>query len=98
MTETPHGNGLKMTLELRDLRQRHGLQVADPKPLPLLPPLDAPHGVMIKARASDASIDLDRGKFRPGSIRFDPGQSAETDPPARPSLREVGTIHFKLSA
>jgi HK97 family phage prohead protease len=98
LTETPHpppghGNGLKMTLELRDLRKRHNLQVVDPKPMPPLPPLDAPHGVLIKALASDSSIDLDRGKFRPGGIKFDPDHPPKLILRHDPSLREVGTIH-----
>lgn len=82
-----------MTLELRDLRQRHNLQVVDPKPLPPLPPLDAPHGVLIKALASNSSIDLDRGRFKPGSIRVDPDNPPKLILRHDPALREVGTIH-----
>jgi HK97 family phage prohead protease len=66
------GEALKMTLELRELRRKHGME--NPlKPLPLLPPLQAPHGVLIKALASDSSVDLDRGRFAPGSIKLAEG-------------------------
>jgi hypothetical protein len=96
VTGTPqpgHGNGLRMTLEMRDLRKRHNLQVVDPRPMPLPPPLDAPRGAIIKALASESSIDLDRGRFKPGSIRFDPDNPPKLILRHDPDLREVGTIH-----
>lgn len=85
----PTLSGFAMSQQLRALRTRHGVQ-AELKPLPLLPALDGP--VWVRGVASTASVDLDRSRFAPGSIKFSPTTAPKLLFKHDPG-REVGTIH-----
>ena len=75
-------SGLAMTMALRKLMVRHNVRLADPGPLPLLAPIDAPAS-RIKGYAATSGVD---GEERDFSRRAGPNST-------RRRSRSVGIAH-----
>jgi hypothetical protein len=56
--------GLALIVALRNLMDRHGLAHANPPPLPLSSPIDAP-SIRIRAVGATTDLDLSRSRFSP---------------------------------
>jgi hypothetical protein len=56
--------GLALTVALGRLMQKHGLRPANPAPLDLGPPIDAP-SIRIRAIGATTDLDLSRSRFSP---------------------------------